>query len=351
MSAHKAQMPRSKGEIVRLLGRERLSFWELLGRWDGRLEDFIHSVNAMYDAKELVVESDGQLALSPELQQQAPETLGVPPCASCKGRGIDLRHARGLLSQLEELLKERPPTTPKYFQGNIDVESAVAKVYQIEAFDGLAGKQITVVGDDDYLSLALALTGLPERIVVLEIDERIAEFIERCARERDFPVDVHTYNVEDPLPQGLIGQSDLFTTEPLETVSGFLTFFSRGAATLKPGGVGYVGLTTLECSRPKWKRIQEEILKMGFVITDLKRRFSHYPMEYPEDEEYVEQLLKALHFKPRPEREDAIWYFAHLIRAEAVEEIRPWVKPDERIKIDVFDQGDDFTYPGAERER
>ena len=346
MSAQHDQMSKFKAEIVRLLDRERLSFWELLSRWDGRLEDFIRSVNAMYEAKELIVEADGKLTLSPELKQRAPETLGVHPCQNCKGRGIDLNKAQELVVKLEELLKERPLTTPKYFQGNIDAESAIAKVCQIDAFDGLAGKQITIVGDDDYLSLALALTGLPERIIVLEIDERITEFIQTCARERGLPIDVHVYNVEDPLPKELVGQSDLFATEPLETVSGFLTFFSRGAATLKPGGVGYAGLTTLECSRLKWKRIQEEILKMGFVLTDVKRRFSHYPMEYPEDEEYVEQIFKALRFKPQPEREDTIWYFAHLIRAEAVEEIQPWVKPSERIKIDVFDRGDDFTYPG-----
>ncbi len=336
---------RLKADLVRRLDGERLSFWELLSRWDGRLEDFVRTVNAMYEAGELRVEDDGRLALAPALVERAPRTLGVRPCPSCKGRGIDLGRAKELWVQLEELLQERPLTTPKYFQGNIDVESAVAKVCQMDALDGLAGKTITVVGDDDYLSLALALTGLPERIIVLEIDERITAFLEACARRRGFPLEVHTYNVEEPLPKGLLGQSDLFASEPLETVSGFLTFFSRGAATLKPGGVGYVGLTTLECSRPKWKRIQEEILRMGFVITDVKRRFSHYPMEYPEDEPYVEQIFKALKFRPQPEREDAIWYFAHFIRAEAVEEIKPWAKPDERVKIDVFDEGDDFTYP------
>jgi len=223
MSVQRDLPPKFKADLMRSLDGERLSFWELLSRWDGRLEDFVRTVNAMYEAGELRVEDDGRLALAPALAERAPRTLGVRPCPSCKGRGIDLGRAKELWVQLEELLQERPLTTPKYFQGNIDVESAVAKVCQMDALDGLAGKTITVVGDDDYLSLALALTGLPERII-----------------------------------KGLLGQSDLFASEPLETVSGFLTFFSRGAATLKPGGVGYVGLTTLESptssgSRP-WRR-------------------------------------------------------------------------------------------------
>lgn len=334
-----------KTAIQRHLDGRALSFWELLARWDGRLEDFVHTVNAMYQEGALVIRPDGKLALAPEVAEKAPRSLGIDLCPHCRGRGIDLRAAQDLAQELAALLADRPPTTAEYFQGNIDVESAVAKVCQIDRWDGLDGKVITVVGDDDYVSLALALTGLPRRIVVLEIDERITSFIARCAEERGFPIEVYPYNVEDPLPSHLVGQSDLFVTEPLETVSGFLAFFSRGAATLKPGGVAYAGLTTLECSRPKWKRIEEEILKMGFVITDIKRRFSHYPMEYPEDAVYVEQVFKALAFRPQPEREDTTWYFAHLIRAEAVEEIRPWVPPDQRVRIDVFDAGDDFTYP------
>ncbi len=334
-----------KTAIQRHLDGRALSFWELLARWDGRLEDFVHTVNAMYRNGELTIRPDGKLTLAPAVQEQAPRSLNVELCPHCRGRGIDLSAAHDISRELAALLQDRPPTTAQYFQGNIDVESAVAKVCQIDRWDGLDGKVITVVGDDDYVSLALGLTGLPERIIVLEIDERITAFIDRCARERNLPIETYTYNVEDPLPAHLLGQSDLFVTEPLETISGFLTFFSRGAATLKSGGVAYAGLTTLECSRPKWKRIQEEILRMGFVITDIKRRFSHYPMEYPEDEAYVEQIFKALAFRPRPEREDAIWYFAHLIRAEAVAPIHPWAPPDRRVKIDVFDEGDDFTYP------
>jgi len=150
--------------------------------------------------------------------------------------------------------------------------------------------------------------------------------------------------VEQPLPKELVKSSDMFSTEPLETLSGFLTFFARGAATLRKGGVGYVGLTNLECSLEKWKRIQEEILRMGFVITDIKRRFSWYPMEYPEDKEYVDQVLRATRFKLEPAKR-RIWYFSHLFRVEAVEEVKPMVAPGEATKIEVFDEGDDFTYP------
>jgi len=289
------------------------------------------------------VVKNGRLALYRQALDSPPRELGDRTCKTCKGRGIQVKNT-SLLRKFRALLKERPLTTAKYFQGNMDAESVVSRVYLMDARDGLAGKRITLVGDDDYLSLALALTGLPSRIVVLEVDERIGEFIEQCSRKHGLDIEYVPYNVEQPLPKELVRSGDMFSTEPLETLSGFLTFFARGAATLRNGGVGYAGLTSLECSLEKWKRIQERILSMGFVITDIKRRFSFYPMEYPEDKVYVDQVLKAVDFDVKPETR-RIWYFSHLFRVEAVEEVKPNPAPDEATKIDLFDEGDDLTYP------
>ncbi len=331
-----------KEHIVRMLGKQSRSFWELLSRWEYRLKDFVDVVNEMHSSGELVVRN-GKLALSKQTLASLPGVLGERTCKTCKGRGVEVRNT-SLLRKFRALLKERPLTTAKYFQGNMDAESVVARVYLMDARDGIAGKRITLVGDDDYLSLALALTGLPSRVVVLEIDERIGGFIEQCSRKYGLEIEYVPYNVEQPLPKELIKSGDMFSTEPLETLSGFLTFFARGAATLRNGGVGYVGLTNLECSLEKWKRIQESILGMGFVITDIKRRFSFYPMEYPEDKEYVDQVLKALRFRVNGKTR-RIWYFSHLFRVEAVEEVKPEPAPEEATKIDLFDEGDDFTYP------
>lgn len=331
-----------KEQVARMLGKRGRNFWELLSRWEYRIKDFVDTVNDMYSSGEVAVR-DGRLLPSSKLVSSLPQSLAERTCGLCRGRGVEVRNT-SLLRRFRALLKERPLTTAKYFQGNMDAESVVARVYLMDSRDGLVGKRITLVGDDDYLSLALALTHLPSKIVVLEIDERIGEFIEKCSRKHGLEVEFLRYNVEQPLPKELRGRSHIFSTEPLETLSGFLTFFARGAAALREGGSGYVGLTNLECSLEKWKRIQESILGMGFAITDIKRRFSFYPMEYPEDREYVEQVLKALHFKVSPKTR-RIWYFSHLLRVEAVEDIKPEPKPEEEVSITLYDEGDDFTYP------
>ncbi|WP_457554453.1 bis-aminopropyl spermidine synthase family protein [Candidatus Pyrohabitans sp.] len=331
-----------KEQIARMLSKRGENFWELLSRWEYRLKDFVDAVNEMHASGEIVVKN-GRILPSRRLLGSLPRTLGDRTCSCCRGRGVEVRNT-SLLRRFRALLKERPLTTAKYFQGNMDAESVVARVYLMDARDGIADRRITLVGDDDYLSLALALTRLPSRVVVLEIDERIGGFIERCARRHDLDIEFVPYNVEEPLPEELRRSCDIFSTEPLETLSGFLAFFARGAATLRRGGVGYVGLTNLECSLEKWKRIQERILGMGFVITDIRRRFSFYPMEYPEDSAYVHQVLRHLGFSVSA-RTRRIWYFSHLLRVEAVEEVKPEPAPGERVKIDLFDEGDDFTYP------
>ncbi|RMF88310.1 MAG: putative methyltransferase, partial [Nitrospinota bacterium] len=197
-------------EVIRLLGKQKRNFWELLSRWEYRLEDFVTTLNAMHAAGEVIVE-DNCLQLSPALQATAPQTLEEGKCPACAGRGMVGTNSQ-LLQEFQRLLQERPLTTAKYFQGNMDAESVVARVHLMDMRDGLAGKRITLVGDDDYLSLALALTRLPARIVVLEVDERIGEFLCRCRQQYDLPIEYIPYNVTDPLPPELREQSDLFST-------------------------------------------------------------------------------------------------------------------------------------------
>ncbi|MEO0250808.1 MAG: bis-aminopropyl spermidine synthase family protein, partial [candidate division WOR-3 bacterium] len=47
----------------------------------------------------------------------------------------------------------------------------------------LDGKSIALIGDDDLLSIALALAGLPSNITVLDIDERLGEFIKKVSKD------------------------------------------------------------------------------------------------------------------------------------------------------------------------
>lgn len=328
-------------QIIAEKGDGEMDFWLALARWDYLIKDFVDCVNMLYKKGEIELR-DGRIILK---NAKSFEKLEDRTCKICKGRGIIADTE--LLKKFRKIIKKRPETTEKYFQGNMDEESAVSKVYFIHARESIANKKFAIIGDDDYFSIALGLTKMPAKIYVLEIDERIGKFIERVSADEGLDIEFINYNVEDPLPKELRKKCDIFVSEPIETLSGFLAFFSRGAGAIKENGSGYIGLTNLECSLKKWHKIEKEIIKSGFVITDIKNRFSFYPMEYPEDRVYVEQILKAMDFKIDMPKSDKIWYFSHLMRVEAIEKIRPPFKENVRIKIDVFDPEEDFTFPGS----
>jgi len=79
----------------------------------------------------------------------------------------------------------------------------------------------------------------------------------------------------------------------------------------------YFGLTTLECGKEKWLKIQRDILGMGFALTDVIRNFTEYP-----DPGWEEKLpiWKKLGCKPT-----ATWYKSALCRLEAVVDPTPAV--------------------------
>ena len=82
------------------------------------------------------------------------------------------------------------------------------------------------------------------------------------------------------MPAHFRGQFDVFFTDPVETVKGLLLFLSRCTEGLRgPGASGYFGLSYLEASWRKWRKIQQGILDMGFAITDMLGAFQDYQLE------------------------------------------------------------------------
>jgi hypothetical protein len=211
----------------------------------------------------------------------------------------------------------------------------------MNSLDGLNNKNILLVGDDDLVSIALALTDLPSRILVLDIDKRLGNFLERVNKKYGFDIEFLEYNVSNPLPKFLLRKFHIFSSEPLETDSGFLAFLARGASCLKRNGVGYVGLTTLEVSKKRWLKFEGDLLKMNFVITDIIRNFSSYSEKYGPKE--YDEWLKKLSFKIKPTNR-INWYKSHLIRIEAIGLPKPLIKWNEKVRIRYVGK-EDITFP------
>jgi predicted methyltransferase len=345
---------RWRQKILDELAVSKKNIWELMDAIDFPLKDLFPILGSLI--RDGLVEADDEgLSLTERGLREAHGgglRAGVKLCPNCRGKGILLgEEFRRLSEEFRELVRGRPTPILGYFQGYMLEEEVIARVALMSLRGDLEGKRFVLVGDDDLLSIALSLTGLPSRITVLDVDERLGSFITEVSERHGFDVEFRRYNVADPLPEDLVGEFDVFSSEPLETYSGLRAFISRGVACLREEGAGYVGLTYLEASPRKWLEAQRLLWKMNCVLTDVIRGFSIYPMNYGKVnyEDFIHRLVRDLGITVK-ENEGINWYKSTLYRFEVLGRPRLIIPPDKRLRVRFIDPVEDITQIRLRRE-
>eukprot|EP01126_Amoeba_proteus_P037763 TRINITY_DN3911_c0_g1_i10.p1 TRINITY_DN3911_c0_g1~~TRINITY_DN3911_c0_g1_i10.p1 ORF type:complete len:308 (-),score=43.02 TRINITY_DN3911_c0_g1_i10:308-1186(-) len=268
-----------------LTQRKDLSVWSLMSFQHETLPVYNRALDEL-KAKNLIhVAESGKVSLTEEGEKHISRRVGPHDnynckCTACEGRGYHVNEqSKRVFEQFQSIIKGRPPPNEDYDQTAMSDADAVIRVGFFHQFGDLLNKELLMIGDFDCLSIAAALTRLPKRIVVLEIDTRLIEFINKVAREFQLPLEAHTWDVRQPLPDEYRGQFDLFSCDPVETIEGIKLYLSRGTQGLRGiGSAGYIGLTTLEAGKQKWYRIQKMLSQMGYIITSIHRNFNGYPV-------------------------------------------------------------------------
>lgn len=157
-------------------------------------------------------------------------------CETCAGSGFEFTRFHDAYHAFLRLLSRRPPAEATYDQGALTADSVFRRLALMYAKGDVVDQKILLLGDDDLLSIALALTGLPREIVVVEIDPRLCEFIRQVAQEKNLNLRVIQQDARERLPLELRARFDTFVTDPSETIQGLLLFVEKGLAMLSPGG-------------------------------------------------------------------------------------------------------------------
>lgn len=329
-----SELSRSERQLLRLLRRQPGDFWQLAAQQEADLKQLIENLERLR-RKKLLSQADGKFRLTRKGAALAAELRLEPidlACADCEGTGLALRgRFVRLLREFSRLARGRPLPAGEFDQGFMRPIDSVRRAAFMHSRSDLEARSIILIGDDDLVSLALALTGLPKRIVVLDLDERLLEFIAERADENGFPIEAIKYDVRERLPAKLRGAFDVFLTDPVETLPGIKLYLARGAASLRPNGSAYFGLTRLEASLEKWQAIESMLIRMKFAITDIIRDFSIYPEKENQRHRFYSsyRLAGATRFKlPLPACD---WYRSSFIRAEALGRPVPLVKGRARI--------------------
>lgn len=257
-------------------------------------------------------------------------------CSTCEGRGVSLDILGEVAARFRELATRRPPPLREFDQGYVTPDVTLARVAFLWERGDLAHKDIIVLGDDDLTSLALALTAAPRRIAVLEIDERLVTFIQEAKKaHRLHMLEVVRHDLREPLPEALRGAFDVFVTDPTESFVGFQAFIERGLSALRGvGSSGYFGLTHVESSLYKWRRIQQLLINYGLVITDIRDPFNRY-VNWGYEQEMRSWSWLPVKVPPRD-----LWYTSAFYRVEWVE---PQEIPNSRFPDNIFDDPEAAT--------
>jgi len=307
---------RVRKQIFRALKRKPMSFWELINYQDAHIAEFTKTVKELLE-EGFIEYKDHKFYLSKEATLRAKEPVLCPVC----GIGVKLQgFFLEVFKRFVEETKDRPLPKSDYDQGFVRPEDTVSRVAFMYERGDLEDQEIFILGDDDLLSVAIGLTGMAKRVTVVEIDERIVNFIRGfCERKGINWIVVREYNALKELPPEEKGKHDVFITDPVETFKGLKLFVGRCIEALKgKGSVGYIGLTHREASLKKWWEFERFLIEAGFVITDILRNFSVYPERENMWEEFYKtyEVMKWLPLK----MPDTDWYKSSFIRFEAVTE-------------------------------
>ncbi len=313
---------------LRVLLAKPLTYWKLIKSIDVDLPTTQKTLKKLL--KQGFIEYQNGLFRITEKGKSQASQLGVSAfesvrCPVCGGKTITTEKYHQLLNKFQDIAQNRPKAISEYDQGYVMPSDTVSRVLFMYEVGDVEGKSFLLLGDDDLTSLALLASGWPKKVTVLEIDERIINFINQVAKNEGWEVETIKYDARFPIEDKLKAQYDVFLTDPVETIGGLRLFLSRCVEGLKGEGcVGYFGLTHLEASRRKWRQIQKDILEMGFTITDIIRNFQTYLLD--RDDVLKLELRVAKEAPVTVESPEVDFYTSNLFRLYAVEKPKPLVK-------------------------
>jgi N4-bis(aminopropyl)spermidine synthase len=205
-------------------------------------------------------------------------------CPECDGRGIVIPpELAGLAAALQEAADGAPGAKTELDQTHCTVPTKLGRVLRLHAAHALAGQRILILGDDDLISVAIAMfaarsgnPGMIRGLTVADADADVLEWIGRQVAGTGVTVELVRHDLRQPIPSSLAGSFDVAMTDPPYTVAGAELFLSRAVSGLgrQPGKHLFF---SFGARRPnETLAVQRAMAEMGLVLRSLAAGFNEY---------------------------------------------------------------------------
>ncbi len=204
-------------------------------------------------------------------------------CPTCGGLGSMIPgELSGVAAELAKLARQAPPPKLELDQCHCTVGTKLRRVLAVHEADALVGRRVLLLGDDDLVSLAIALlvrefgsAGTVAELVVLDVDNAVVDFLRARLAGCGLRIACLQHDLREPLPAELRRRFGTVVTDPPYTVDGAHLFLTRAAEALS--GVGGNVFFSFGSRRPGASfRVQQEISALGFAVRRLQPDFNEY---------------------------------------------------------------------------
>ena len=186
-----------------------------------------------------------------------------------------------VVEKLDTLLSSRPTPDFSLDQSHAETPTIAMRVAYLYEHDGMEGKELLFLGDDDLTSLATIIFakefGLQlGTVAVVDVDKRILAFIAESCNYLGCDIDTFSLDLREGIPADLANTFDVFVTDPPYTLDGLSLFTARGIEALKPGVGKQCFLSYGSKSPSDSVKVYSSIVSMGLAIQDVIPQFNRY---------------------------------------------------------------------------
>ncbi|MEU0255259.1 GNAT family N-acetyltransferase [Streptomyces sp. NPDC006184] len=204
-------------------------------------------------------------------------------CRTCDGRELVIPEVlEEAVARLGAVMGDGPAADMTLDQSKCTPETKVRRVLALLSAGTLPGGSLLLIGDDDLISLAVAVVGdvlgapLVDQVTVVDISPDILGYIERVSADLGTRVRTVQHDLRNPLPEELHRQFDVAMTDPPYTPEGARLFLSRAVEGLRQGPAHSIFLSFGGKSPDEMLQVQREIMELGLVTNGYIRNFNEY---------------------------------------------------------------------------